>query len=297
MSLQQVMMMIIGWLVYLYCVVKDFISGHFYSNPQDDQSVKTDNHDGFVTGQIKDNWDEESIGDNETREVDVSAIKTNDTLEDRMDELQKQEIRTVYRKNEITLIFDKRNTLIETQQVVTVEQCDQLQIVCKDNMFAAVATIILSGFKYSVVCNHILYMLDESNTEGMKEVNPQICARVPHIANKSLIWKVSHHDTVNWYTYDIKTNKYLFVSTNVTQPIRGYVTMNGRPRMTIIAIIVSIKPEYEYVYSGTLMVVNETKPFIVVYRTTTCNRQISHIVACAPFYHINTIKTQYGQSE
>lgn len=170
-----------------------------------------------------------------------------------------------------------------------IEENPSVVYVTKDRTIAAISKFEYKSYKLRVTCAHVLQMLPFEQQIKYKHINPLIVVHI-NAMNKfqEYKWLVKAGDSVDWWTRDTTNGKHVYILTKVVKTIFGRVPFKGRLQPSAIAIIVSIIPESNYVYSGTLMSVNN-KPFIVTYVNRQQNR-IRNITAVAFIQHKYTIE-------
>lgn len=185
--------------------------------------------------------------------------------------------------NNIIIRMNKDNNTVKPIQSVIIDGNKYMEYVSKDNVYGAVITVKFKGITLAITASHVVTLLPLDVRSKYQRLNPQLMIRTNTKKFPELIWWIRENDEVNWWTKNFSTNKHLYIVTNVTKPIVAHIKHKGRKRLSVIGIVVSIIPEAEYAYSGTLMKANG-KPFVVTYIFKT-SEDVVHIIALAVLAH------------
>jgi hypothetical protein len=216
---------------------------------------------------------------NENIEVDTEEI-----FKEELEIARKQSIAYEFSNGTVILLFGPDTSVIETYQMVYVEENIATEYVFVGTRVFGICNIRIRNIKLEVICSHTLQYIDSDRNEGFIEVNPLLLAKGRNLQPRVMKWVIARHADVKWYTYDIDEKKDCFITTSVTLPIIAVVKDGKRNYATTIAILVSILPSKNFVYSGTLMDVGG-KPYIVSAIVKNKVTGVVRVVAVAPLCH------------
>lgn len=244
------------------------------------KSAREDDDIGFL--KLDDCW-EVAVGDYKKHKKDAAGFKT---MVEEFNKRQQENYEQVGSGKKIKIIFHENIDQISVVKQCNTEENPHVQIVSSGNRVGAVVSVKMLNIKFSATCAHVLTLMDFNDSRNYVPVNEHIVVDCNVKLLREYFWIIKTNDEIMWWTKDLTAGKHTYIMLEVHKPILGYVLCKGRRKLSCIGIITAIKAEVNYVYSGSIMVVNK-KPFIVTYTHTSKNGVISIVaLGIIPHDHI-----------
>lgn len=216
-----------------------------------------------------------------------------DTLEEMMNDAKKNSIyhSTKDKNSKMTIIINNERTQVCSTTWLYVEADESIEFITSENKHAAIVKCKIENMTYKIICNHVSTLLDFDELATYRPINPMLLIRTNKtISNNAFIWLLSPKAKITWYTKNLTQMRTIYIESEPSYIVNGYIRVQGRDRLVSLAIVVSISVEEDYVYSGTIMFASG-RPYIVTYTVITKN-DIMNIVAIAPIPHEINIEVQ-----